>query len=335
MMSRAGLADALQGLLHCPVERDRPLSALSTLGVGGWAECYAEPTELEDFLVLRRFSHREGVPFHIVGGGSNVVFADGPIPGVVVSTRRWSAVRWLPREDRVVADVQAGYGLASLVAAAAKRGLTGLEFALGIPGTVGGAVAGNAGAGGRSVGDGLEEVLSAEPDGTLRRWGAGEFSCSYRRCSLSEPGRLLLSCKMILGPAPRAEIEESMERFRSARRIQPHGGRSAGCSFKNPDGESAGRLLDRCGCKGMAIGDAVVSDRHANFILNRGRATAKDVLSLLRACRRRVFERTGVLLEPEVRFLGWEPAWDEEPAPDVRNALCRAPRSCPYGETFC
>ena len=105
MMSRAGLADALQGLLHCPVERDRPLSALSTLGVGGWAQCYAEPTELEDFLVLRRFSHREGVPFHIVGGGSNVVFADGPIPGVVVSTRRWSAVRWLPREDRVVADV--------------------------------------------------------------------------------------------------------------------------------------------------------------------------------------------------------------------------------------
>ena len=144
MMSRAGLADALQSLLHCPVERDRPLSGLSTLGVGGWAQYYAEPTELEDFLALRRFSHREGLLFHIVGGGSNVVFADGTIPGIVVSTRRWNAVRWLPREDRVVVDVQAGHGLAFLVAAAAKRGLTGLEFVLGIPGTVGGAIARNA-----------------------------------------------------------------------------------------------------------------------------------------------------------------------------------------------
>lgn len=332
MMSRAGLADALQGVLHCLVERDKSLSGLSTLGVGGWAQCYAEPTELEDFLVLRRFSHREGLPFHVVGGGSNVVFADGPISGIVVSTRRWNVVRWLSRGDRVVADVQAGHGLASLVGAAAKRGLTGLEFALGIPGTVGGAVVGNAGAGGRGVGDGLEEVLSAEPDGSLRRWREGEFSCSYRRCSLSEPGRLLLSCKMILRPAPRGEIEESMERFRSARRMQPHGGRSAGCSFKNPDGESAGRLLDRCGCKGMAVGDAVVSDSHANFVLNRGRATGGDVLSLLRACRRRVFERTGVLLEPEVRFLGWEHTWDEEPAMDVGN---ESHRPCPRGETFC
>ena len=323
MMSRGEIADALQGLLHCPVERDRPLSGLSTLGVGGWAECYAEPTELEDFLALRRFSHREDLPFYIVGGGSNVVFADGPIPGIVVSTRRWNTVWWLPRGGRVVVDVQAGHGLASLVAAAAKQGLTGLEFALGIPGTVGGAVAGNAGAGGRGVGDSLEEVLSAEPDGALRRWSAGEFSCSYRRCSLSEPGRLLLSCKMILRPAPRGEIEESMERFRSARRMQPHGGRSAGCSFKNPDGESAGRLLDRCGCKGMAVGDAVVSDSHANFILNRGRATGGDVLSLVRACRRRVFECTGVLLEPEVRFLGWEHAWDEEPEVDEGNETAR------------
>lgn len=296
--------DGMREILRCPVEREKPLAALSTLGVGGWAEVYAEPSELDDFLALYRFSRRENLPLHILGGGSNVVFADGLIPGIVVSTRRWDAVWWMSRGERVVADVQSGHRLASLVDLAVKEGLSGLEFALGIPGTVGGAVAGNAGAGGRSVGDCLEEVLAIELDGSLRRWRAGEFACSYRRCSLSGEGRLFLSCKIVLSPGPRAGIEANLERFRSARGIQPHGGRSAGCSFKNPEGESAGRLLDRCGCKGMASGDAVVSESHANFILNRGRATADDVLSLVRACRRRVFECTGILLEPEIKFLG-------------------------------
>lgn len=304
MAGRPALADAVQEFLLCPVERDKPLARLSTLGVGGQAECYVEPAEFDDFLALHRFARRESVPLYVFGGGSNVVFADGRIPGIVVSTRRWDAAWWVSAGDRVVVDIQSGHRLASLVDRAAKEGCSGLEFALGIPGSVGGAVAGNAGAGGQSIGDCLQEVFSIEPDGELRRWQAGEFSCSYRRCSLTEAGRFFLSCKISLKPGPRAEIEANLERFRSARSIQPHGGRSAGCSFKNPEGESAGRLLDRCGCKGMISGDAVVSDSHANFILNRGRATAADILSLVRACRRRVFERSGVLLEPEIRFLG-------------------------------
>lgn len=304
MVERTALADSIQKVLHCPVERERPLACLSTLGVGGCAEYYVEPRELDDFLTLYRLSRRENVSLHILGGGSNVVFADGLIPGIVVSTRKWDAVWWMPADGRVVADVQSGRCLASLVDVAAKEGWTGLEFALGIPGTVGGAVAGNAGAGGRGMGDCLEEVFAIEPDGSLRRWRAGEFSCTYRRCSLASEGRLLLSCKIALRPGLRIEIEGNLERFRSLRGIQPHGVRSAGCSFKNPDGESAGHLLDRCGCKGMVSGDAVVSDSHANFILNRGRATAEDVLSLVRACRDRVLERTGILLEPEIKFLG-------------------------------
>ena len=306
MEGRPALADAVQEFLLCSVERDKPLARLSTLGVGGQAECYVEPAEFDDFLVLHRFARRENVPLHIFGGGSNVVFADGRVPGIVVSTRRWDAAWWVPSGDCVVVDMQSGHRLASLVDRAAKEGCAGLEFALGIPGTIGGAVAGNAGAGGRSIGDCLQEVSSIEPDGSLRRWQAGEFSCSYRRCSLAEEGRFFLSCRISLKPGARAEIEANLERFRSARGIQPHGGRSAGCSFKNPEGESAGRLLDRCGCKGMTSGDAVVSDSHANFILNRGRATAEDILSLVRACRRRVFERSGVLLEPEIKFLGLE-----------------------------
>lgn len=311
MVSGPALADVMREMLHCPVEREKSLAGLSTLGVGGCAEYYAEPLEVDDFLSLYRFSCRERMPFHILGGGSNVVFADGVIPGIVVSTRRWDAVWWMRWGDRVVVDIRSGHRLASLVTASSMEGLTGLEFALGIPGTVGGAVAGNAGAGGRSIGDCLEEVLSIEPDGSLRRWRSGEFSCSYRRCSLSAKGRFFLSCKIVLRPAPRSEIEANLERFRSVRGIQPRGGRSAGCSFKNPDGESAGRLLERCGCKGMVSGDAVVSDKHANFILNRGSAAAEDILSLVLSCQRRVFERTGILLEPEIKFLGWGQDFEE------------------------
>lgn len=312
MLKPMAFTTAIEGMLHCSVEREKPLASLSTLGVGGKAEVYVEPSESDDFLSVYRFARQENVPLHILGGGSNVVFADGLIPGIVISTRRWDAVWWMSLNDRVVADVQSGHLLASLVDVAAKEGFSGLEFALGIPGTVGGAVAGNAGAGGQSIGDCLEEVLSIEPDGSLRRWRQGEFSCFYRRCSLSAEGRFFLSCKIGLRPGPRIEIEANLDRFRSVRGIQPHGGRSAGCSFKNPVGESAGRLLDRCGCKGLASGGAVVSDSHANFILNRGNATAEDVLSLVRACRRRVFERTGILLEPEIKFLGAGHGFDFE-----------------------
>lgn len=312
MLDRSVLADEIQGRLRCVLERGKPLASLSTLGVGGSAEYYAEPWDRDDFLFLHRFSLEENVPLHILGGGSNVVFADGLMSGIVLSTRRWNDVWWMPSGDRVVADVQSGYRLASLVDSAVKEGMSGLEFAWGIPGTVGGAVAGNAGAGGRSIGDCLEEVLSIEPDGSLRRWSSGEFGYSYRSCSLSVKGRFFLSCKIGLNPSPRGEIEANLEHFRSVRSTQPHGGRSAGCSFKNPKGESAGRLLDLCGCKGMIAGGAVVSDRHANFILNRGSATAKDVLDLVRACRLRVFERTGVLLEPEIKFLGLDPVFDTE-----------------------
>lgn len=298
-------ADGFRKTLHCPLERNKLLAPLSTLGVGGYAEYYAEPSDLEDFLLLHRLAREENMPLYVLGGGSNVVFADGSFSGIVVSTRRWTAVWQIPMGDRVVVDVQAGHVLASLVSGTAKDGLSGLEFALGIPGTIGGAVAGNVGAGGRSIGECLDEVVAIEPDGSLRRWRRGEFSCSYRRCSLLEAGRLLLSCKLSFSPGPRTEIEARLRHFRSVRGIQPHGGRSAGCSFKNPEGESAGRLLDLCGCKGISSGDAVVSDQHANFILNRGRATAEEVLSLMRICRNRVLEHTGILLEPEVRFLGW------------------------------
>lgn len=304
----------LEKILRCPVERGKPLARLTTLGVGGQAELYVEPADLEDLRTLWLLAAQEGVPVRVLGGGSNVIFPDGTTPGVVLSTRRWAASSWQEQGDDVEVEVQAGYPLPALVDEAVRRGLGGLEFAVGIPGTVGGALAGNAGAGGRGICGLLTEVATLESDGSLRRWRPEEFSCAYRSFSLAEEGRLFLACQMRLSPLPREEVEAELARFRSLRAAQPQGVRSAGCTFKNPPGDSAGRLLDRYGCKGMTAGDAVVSDRHANFILNRGRASSSDVVELIWACRKRVFEGAGVWLEPEIRFVGFgggEPLFDE------------------------
>ncbi|WP_298782065.1 UDP-N-acetylmuramate dehydrogenase [uncultured Fretibacterium sp.] len=298
-------ADELERSLSCPVERQRPLAPLTTLGVGGSAEYYVEPSRLEDLQAVCRTSARFGVSVHALGGGSNVLFADGLIPGVVLSMRKWNGAVWRRApEGEAVVEAQAGHPLSAVLTEAVRQGLGGLEFVAGIPGTVGGAIAGSVGAGGRSVGEFMTAVTSLERDGSLREWQEGEFVAAYRSFSLTQAGRVFLGCRMLLHPAGRERIESELARFREARSAQPIGARSAGCSFKNPPGESAGRLLDRCGCKGMSVGGARVSERHANFIVNEGRATASDVLSLMQLCQATVLARTGVRLEPEVRVIG-------------------------------
>ena len=288
------------------IERDKPLSRLSTLGVGGRAECYLEPDCRSDFQTAFELSRGYGFPLYIIGGGSNIVAADGAVPGVVLSTRGWDGASW---ENNCV-SVKAGCPLSKLAKEAEERGLGGLEFAVGIPGTVGGALSGNAGAGGKGVCDLLTELTTIEPDGSIKKWNRDEFSYSYRHFSLAGKGcegRFFVECRLELSPKPKEEIAAERERFMGLRASQPANERSAGCSFKNPPGDSAGRMLDKCGCKGMTAGGAVVSERHANFIVNRGGASASDVASLLRLCRDRVFEEFGVRLEPELRFLGFEP----------------------------
>ncbi|MDR2174487.1 MAG: UDP-N-acetylmuramate dehydrogenase [Synergistaceae bacterium] len=297
---------SLKRNLNCPLEEGKRLAPLSAMGVGGEAEFFMEPADTRDVCELFRIRREAGFPLYILGGGTNVVFADGLLRGVVLSSRRLSDFRW--NEDGngdVLAEVEAGCSLPRLAAEAAEKGFAGMEFAQGIPGTVGGAVAGNAGAAGRSVGDLLEEVTAVEEDGGVRKWKRGEYGCSYRRCSLFSPGRFFAGCKMRLRRASRAEVERDGEVFRRVRSSQPRGVKSAGCVFKNPEGDSAGRLLDRSGCKGLRIGGAVVSDVHANFILNSGGATGSDILELMERCRDIVFRKMGISLEPEIKLLGF------------------------------
>jgi UDP-N-acetylmuramate dehydrogenase len=310
----------LRKSLTCPLEEKKELASMSTMGVGGRGEFFVEPTTPQDVCVVFQLCVKENFPLYILGGGSNVVFTDGDLEGVVLSTRRLNGFRWDAGGDYAVLDAEAGYPLSRVFFDTAKEGFTGAEFAQGIPGTVGGAIAGNAGAGGTSMGDLLEEVTTLESDGVVRKCQRGEIGYSYRHFPLfsekrsqgasvfavfQHPDRFLLSCRMGFQRAPYAEIEKKAEIFRRARTAQPHGVKSAGCAFKNPPGASAGRLLELSGCKGLRVGRAVVSEAHANFLLNEGGATGADIFNLMQTCRDIVLQRTGIVLEPEIKLLGF------------------------------
>ena len=286
-------------LPHLTIHENMPLSRFCTLGTGGEAEIFAVPSTIEDMHILFAMVMKENCPVYILGGGSNVLFPDGLIKGVVISTQNLTAIEW---RTPITADIDSGVKLSSIMKELHVRGLGGFEFAAGIPGTLGGALAGNAGAGVHGVCELMEEVITAEADGTLKTWTHNNIVYSYRHCSLADEKRVIVSARMTFRPANPKDYEV-LESYLLRRGTQPHGLRNAGCTFKNPDGTSAGKLLDECGCKGLAVGDAVVSDMHANFILNRGGATSSDIMELVRLCAKRVYDSTGIRLEPEIKIL--------------------------------
>ena len=269
-----------------------PLAPLCTLHVGGEAEFFTAPDSIGDFRELFYFLNKEKIPFYVLGGGSNVLFPDGLIKGVVISTENLKSIEW---RTNLTVDVDAGFKLPMLMKEIREKNLAGMEFAAGIPGTLGGALIGNAGAGGHGVCELIDHVLCAEDDGQLKLWNPNEFEYGYRRCSLAEGKRIILNARMTFRQAKHGD-KEVLESYLLRRGSQPHGLHNAGCTFKNPEGNSAGKLLD------LSFGDAVVSDFHANFILNKGNATADDIIKLIEICARRVFEETGIKLEPEIKI---------------------------------
>ena len=286
-------------LPHLTIHENMPLSRFCTLGTGGEAEIFAVPSSIEDMRVLFAMLMSERITVYILGGGSNVLFPDGVITGIVISTQNLTAIDW---RTPITADIDSGVRLAALMKVLHDRGLAGLEFAAGIPGTLGGALAGNAGAGGHGVCELIEDVITVEADGSVKTWPHDKIAYSYRHCSLADEKRVIVSARMTFRTA-QPKDSEVLQSYLLRRGTQPHGLRNAGCTFKNPEGTSAGKLLDESGCKGLAVGGAVVSDMHANFILNRGGATSSDVMELVRLCAKRVYDGTGILLEPEIKIL--------------------------------
>jgi UDP-N-acetylenolpyruvoylglucosamine reductase len=280
---------------------DEPLAKRTTLRVGGTADLYAEPASEADLALMLQLCTARSVPFMILGRGSNLLIRDGGIRGVVLCLghARFSQVE--VREGKIRCG--AGARLKAVATEARRHGLTGLEFLEGIPGTVGGAMRMNAGAMGSWFFDAVETVRFMDWSGAIHERRASEMNVEYRGCPLFK-NHLALEAVLIGQTAAPEAIQAKMDAFSRKRwDTQPHQP-SAGCIFKNPATVAAGRLIDELGLKGTRVGGAVVSDVHANFIVNDGSAKARDVLELIELIKQRARSARGIELETEVQIIG-------------------------------
>ena len=294
-------AAALERLCPGRVRRNEPLARHVSFRIGGPADVLVLPGTLEALDAAAAWLYAEGLPFVVLGRGSNVLIADRGIRGVVVKTGRGQeGVTY----DGPRVHAECGVGVPHLSRRTAERGLAGLEFAAGIPGSVGGAVVMNAGAHGCAIADVLVSARARTPRG-ITTWTAAELAFRYRHSRLQDEPGVVLDCDFVLHPAPVEDVVARLESWlRTRAESQPLGPPSSGCIFRNPDGDYAGRLIEAAGAMGLRVGGAVVSDRHANYILNSGTATARDVLALIDAVRARVRDRTGAGLATEIKMLG-------------------------------
>ncbi len=287
--------------------REETLASKTTMRVGGAARIYAEPATAEDLQILLRESHARGVEIFFLGRGSNLIVPDDGVDGLVITLAHDNWQRFELRPDgRIWAG--AGLRLKNLCGLAGKAGLVGFEFLEGIPGSVGGALRMNAGAMGGWMFDVVDEVEIMTPAGEIKTLRKAEMRVAYRHCAELHDA---IALGALLRPAAQADAEaisRQIDVYRRKRHESQPREPSAGCVFKNPPGNSAGRLIDEAGLKGERVGDAEVSPVHANFIVNRGHATSADVIALMRRVRARVREARGVELEPEVLLYGkkWE-----------------------------
>ncbi len=289
------------------IRREEVLAKKTTLGVGGAARLYAEPVGEEDLVALVSAARKCGVPINVLGRGSNLIVPDEGVDTLVISLRQPAWESFEQRSDGSV-WVGAGLRLKQLCGLATKAGLAGFEFLEGIPGNVGGALRMNAGAMGGWMFSVVEAVRMLTFDGEIRMLRREEMHPDYRHCAELH-GAIALGA--LLRPAPRgmvADITRQLERYRDQRQKSQPREPSAGCIFKNPPGDFAGRLIEASELKGERVGEAEVSRTHANFIVNQGSATAADVIALVRQVRAAVEARQGVRLEPEVILYGktWE-----------------------------
>ncbi len=294
------------------VERDYPLSRLTTVRTGGPADMFARPATEAELVELLRWAQAEGIAVGVVGSGSNLLVADAGFRGLVLKLD--GELTSVEREGiRVVCG--GGARLPSATAKTARWGLTGLEFGINIPGTVGGAVRMNANAYGGELGRVLEWVNVCTASGVDRRV-PGELGFAYRRSNLRS-GDVVSQASFQLADGDPAEVKAVLAEMRGKRReAQPSGIKTFGSTFVNPDNDraksrTAGQLLEAAGCRGLQVGGARFSAKHANFVENAGDATTADILGLMAEGRRRVHERFGILLEAEVQVLG-EVEWPDE-----------------------
>jgi UDP-N-acetylmuramate dehydrogenase len=282
-----------------------PMSSITTLGVGGPADVLVEPSSPQEACRVIQWASRMGIPLLIMGRGSNLLVLDGGIRGIVLRiSRRMAGLHWKTHGRSVLLRALAGTPISRLMCETLRRGWGGVEFLAGIPASLGGAVAMNAGTASRWMEEVIEGVTLALEDGTLEMWARERLSFGYRKVALP-PNSAIVGVELRLHLRPKEKVRgDLLQRTSRRKATQPAPRRTAGSVFKNPPGDFAGRLIEACGLKGMTLGGATVSEVHANFIVTGEGARAQDVLMLMEEIQRRVQRETGVLLEPEIRVIG-------------------------------
>ncbi len=285
------------------VRKNVSMADFTSFRAGGPADLMVSPAGSEQLQEVLQFLAEAGVPHLVLGNGSNILVRDGGYRGVIV--RIGEAFNFVKREENTLI-AGSGTSLASAARAAAKEGLSGLEFASGIPGSVGGGVFMNAGASGGEMKDVLESASLLTKDGSaFAKAGPAELDMGYRHTRLHESGEIVLEARFALHPADPEEIRAEMaDLARRRNEKQPVNYPSAGSFFKRPEGYFAGKLIQDAELKGLSVGGAQVSQLHSGFIINTGGATATDILQLMQIVQARVLEQFGVQLEPEVRIIG-------------------------------
>jgi len=285
---------------------DEPLARHTSFRIGGPGDLYVVVRREEDLLGWVTLARKEGVSYFVMGRGTNLLVGDEGMWGIVIENR-CRGVRSLTRSEGILLRVQAGGSLSSLARRTAEEGLGGLEWAVGIPGTVGGAIVNNAGAYGGSIAQRLQGVTLLDSQGFLRRMAVRELEPGYRTSRLKGKSSVILSADFALQAESRDLLSDRVASYERERRKSQPKEPSAGSVFKNPEGEYAGRLIEKAGLKGHRIGDAQISPLHANYIVNLGQAQARDVAALIRLVRERVWQKHGTLLELEIELVGdWE-----------------------------
>ncbi|MCL2324651.1 MAG: UDP-N-acetylmuramate dehydrogenase [Actinomycetia bacterium] len=307
MTASAPLFDELYCLLDRDLDgccrRDEPLSRHTSYRIGGPAALWVVADSIADLRRVHEVAARHGVEIVVLGRGTNILASDRGFEGIcLVLGPSFRSASF--KEDTATLTAGAGVLLARLVQETQRAGLAGLEFAAGIPGTLGGAVAGNAGSRDEWIGALIIEVTVFAQDSGLRRLRAGDIDFSYRSSSLRDQVTIV-DGRLRLRPDDAQQIASRIEGALTRRKAsQPLFSPSAGSVFKNPEGASAGKLIEAVGMKGAVRGDAQVSELHANFIINRGSARASDVAGLIAEVRDKVDSKYGIELKPEIRFLG-------------------------------
>jgi len=277
-----------------------PLSKHTSLRIGGPADVFIVPSDMDSLKYILRASYKAGLPIVVLGGGSNVLISDEGVRAVVISLSEFDAIGL----EGSILRAGDGVGLQGVVNYAGKNGLSGIEGLSGIPGTVGGAVAGNAGSFGTEIKDVLVEVSIVGKDGVEGIMSAESLGLGYRKADIPEGSVIVDATLRLKKDEPQEVLRRITEYLRQKKTTQPIGERSAGCVFKNPKGISAGKLIEDAGCKGLRYGGVEVSPMHANFFVAKGRARAGDFLRLMDEVSKKVKDAFGIVLEPEIKIIG-------------------------------